>query len=124
MFTSKFFQSNFALFAVALLAFACCKTDTTPTTTGAYQVTYIASDTNSFGNNVLLDPNLKNAWGIAIGSSGKLWISSNEPGLSVVYDGNGNQVRDPVTIPARNATSGGAPSGAVFNTTNSFTMPK
>src|SRR5207237_439452 len=94
------------------------------TTSGtSYQVTNLVSDTTSFGA-ARIDPNLVNGWGIAIGSTGKLWVSAADKGLSLIFDGNGNQVHDPVTISARNGNSGGAPTGAVFNSTNDFMMPK
>jgi uncharacterized protein (TIGR03118 family) len=79
-----------------------------------YTVTKLVSDTGGAPN---LDPNLVNGWGIAIANGGPLWISSNGQGLSVVYDGNGNQLLAPVTIPARKADTGGAPTGVVTNTT-------
>lgn len=88
-----------------------------------YQMTPLTSDTAGYGA-PNIDPNLVNAWGIAIGPTGKPWISSADKGLSVIYDASGAQARPPVTIPARNAETGGAPTGQVFNTTNDFMMPK
>ena len=78
--------------------------------------TNLVSDTAFFGA-AHLDPLLANAWGIAFGSSGKPWIAANHGNVSTIYDSNG--VSSPalasVTIPSPGATTGGAPSGAVFN---------
>src|SRR5437016_1108337 len=46
-----------------------------------------------------LDPNLGNAWGIAVGPTGALWVASNHKGLSTIYDRDGNTLIKPVSIP-------------------------
>lgn len=70
-----------------------------------------------------IDPNLENAWGIAVTPNGKFWINANHTGLSVIYDSAGNQVINPVTIPTVGNVPGGAPSGIVFNPTSFFKLP-
>src|SRR5262245_47876437 len=65
----------------------------------------------------ITDPNLVNAWGIAVGPI-TMWVSSNEKDLSAVYTGdvNGSPFLKnslEVSIP------GGAPTGQVFNSTAS-----
>ena len=92
-----------------------------PIAPSAYQVTYLVADTAGFGA-ARIDRNLVNGWGIAITPTGRIWISSNGPGLSVVYDGSGNQIIPPVTIPARDGSTGGTPSGVVFNATSDFLL--
>jgi hypothetical protein len=87
----------------------------------AYQVTYLVADAAGFGA-ARVDKNLVNGWGIAITSTGRLWISSNGPGLSVVYDASGMQVIPPVTIPARDGPTGGTPTGVVVNATSDFLL--
>jgi uncharacterized protein (TIGR03118 family) len=62
----------------------------------------------------VLDPTLKNPWGISLSpNGGAFWVSSNGGGLSELYLGdlNGNPISAPfkVTIP------GGLPTGQVFN---------
>jgi uncharacterized protein (TIGR03118 family) len=62
----------------------------------------------------VLDPTLKNAWGISLSpGGGAFWVSSNGGGVSELYlgDVNGNPISAPfkVTIP------GGGPTGQVFN---------
>lgn len=92
-----------------------------PTGPSAYQVTYLVADVAGFGA-ARIDNNLVNGWGIAITPTGRIWISSNGPGRSVVYDGSGGQVIPPVTIPARDGPTGGTPSGVVVNATSDFLL--
>jgi uncharacterized protein (TIGR03118 family) len=70
-----------------------------------------------------IDPNLSNAWGIAVTPTARFWISANHTGLSTIYDPDGNQVLDPVTIPTIGNIPGGAPTGVVFNPTTFFKLP-
>ncbi|HSD62355.1 MAG TPA: TIGR03118 family protein [Ignavibacteriaceae bacterium] len=70
-----------------------------------------------------IDPNLQNAWGIAVTPNGRFWISANHTGLSVIYDSAGNQVINPVTIPTVGNVPGGSPTGQIFNTTSFFRLP-
>jgi uncharacterized protein (TIGR03118 family) len=70
------------------------------------------------------DGSLLNAWGIAFTPTGRIWISGNHSGVSVVYDTNGNQVRTPVTIPSKDSGGTGAPTGVVFNPTTGFVIPQ
>src|SRR5262249_14190953 len=62
----------------------------------------------------LLDPTLKNPWGMSLApSSGAFWVSSNGGGVSELYlgDVNGN----PISAPFKVAIPGGKPTGQVFN---------
>jgi uncharacterized protein (TIGR03118 family) len=81
---------------------------------------YIATDLVSDQPGVapITDPNLHNAWGVAVGPL-TFWVSSEGGGVSEVYSGDVNGsplVKNPleVTIP------GGAPTGQVFNSTSDF----
>ncbi|HUI63621.1 MAG TPA: TIGR03118 family protein [Bacteroidota bacterium] len=85
------------------------------------QVNLVSDITSIPANRV--DVNLLNAWGIALTPSGIFWISANHSSLSVIYDKNGNTLRPPVNIPTSGSTTGGAPSGAVFNGTTDFVIP-
>jgi uncharacterized protein (TIGR03118 family) len=69
------------------------------------------------------DINLLNAWGIAVTPTGILWIAANHSSLAVVYDKDGNSLRSPVSIPTTGSSTGGAPSGDVFNPTSGFPIP-
>src|ERR1017187_8396131 len=69
------------------------------------------------------DANLVNAWGICASSSSPFWISDNGTGLSTLYDGNGSAIPLIVTIPVpAGVDPPGAPSGCVFNSTQSFPL--
>jgi uncharacterized protein (TIGR03118 family) len=61
------------------------------------------------------DPNLKNPWGITHSTASPWWVSDNNAGVSTLYTGAGAPVPLVVTIPAPGATSGGTPTGVVFN---------
>jgi hypothetical protein len=51
------------------------------------------------------DPNLINGWGVAFNPNGFVWVSSEDAGKAVLYDGTGQPQSLVVTVPA----SGGAP---------------
>ena len=66
----------------------------------------------------LVDPNLKNAWGITAGPTTPIWVSDNNSGFATVYSGgiNGSKVSLDLTVPVPGAN----PTGQVFNTTKGF----
>ena len=95
-------------------------------------VSDIPQPSNADGSAVVLDPNLKNPWGITRSSGSPWWISNNNSGTSTLYviDSNGNAVPtnnfpDPpgstfdnfVIVPPPGFTPGAAatPTGIVFN---------
>jgi uncharacterized protein (TIGR03118 family) len=61
------------------------------------------------------DPNLKNPWGITHSATSPWWVSDNNAGVATLYTGAGAPVPLVVTIPAPGASSGGTPTGVVFN---------
>ena len=78
------------------------------------------------------DPNLLNAWGIVFPPGGPFWVNSNNGGLSILYDGQGNSIAalPSVTIPLPatpraddNSNGTAAPTGIVWNGTSSFVIP-
>jgi uncharacterized protein (TIGR03118 family) len=86
------------------------------------------TQTNLVGNNgeynpLRIDPLLVNAWGIAISPAGTVWISAEASAVSTVYDKNGNQLLPAVTIPSVSTTTGGHPTGQVFNSGGGFRLP-
>lgn len=109
-----------AILIVVLLALGCRKNELHIFLNG-YQQVNLVSDTMGFGA-ATIDPNLVNAWGIAEAPSGPIWISSNGPGLSVIYNDNGMTLRPPVFIPSPDSSGGGTPSGVVFNSTTDFSF--
>ena len=72
---------------------------------------------------IRIDANLSNAWGLAFSDEGDIWISSNHTGLALIYNGSGQQIDPPVNVPFGGDPNGGAPTGAVYNETNSFIIP-
>src|SRR5581483_2703931 len=86
-----------------------------------YQQTNLVSDLPNVA--AWMDPNLKNAWGIAFGPGGPFWIADNGTGLSTLYKADGTPLPLVVTIPgAGGGTS--APTGTVFNGTGDFVVTK
>jgi uncharacterized protein (TIGR03118 family) len=82
---------------------------------------------NLVGNNteynpVRVDPLLVNAWGIAFSPTGTIWVSAEGTGVSTVYNKEGAQVLAPVAIPSPSATTGGHPTGQVFNGSRGFRL--
>ncbi|MBS1188843.1 MAG: hypothetical protein H6R10_635 [Rhodocyclaceae bacterium] len=69
------------------------------------------------------DPNLQNPWGISSSPTGPLWVSDNGTGVSTLYNSTG--VKQPLTVtipPPAGGTPPAAPTGQVFNSTNSFNL--
>ena len=84
------------------------------------QVNLVANNSN-YGA-VTVDPTFVNGWGIAFASSGPAWVSSPGTGLSTIYSAAGAILRAPVTIPTNGASTGGLPTGQVFNGTTGFRL--
>ena len=102
-----------------------------PTLTQAqhYKQTNLVSDLSDQGAAVV-DPNLKNPWGISRSSTSPWWVSDNGTGFSTLYTGTGAIVpingTGTVTIPPpKNASPGTAatPTGTVFNGSSDFLLP-
>src|SRR6516165_1743241 len=83
---------------------------------------------NSDGSKVLMDPNLKNPWGLTRSAGTPWWVSNNNSGTSSLYDANGNPIDifteadgmtgNFVTVPTFPAAPAGSfanPTGVVFN---------
>ena len=74
------------------------------------------------------DKNLVNPWGITAGPTTPFWISDNGTGVSTLYDTDGRPfpAGDPLVVtipPPSGVTTHSAPTGVVFNGTNSFALP-
>lgn len=73
-----------------------------------------------------VDSDLKNAWGLARGTTSPWWVSDNGTGLSTLYNSLGVKVllsdgtQPAVVIPTPNGTGTAAPTGTVLNTTAGF----
>ena len=84
-----------------------------------YQQTNLVSDTQIEGTNPP-DPDLKNPWGIARGTTSPWWISDNMAGVSTLYDGSGVKQTLRVAIPHSPQTAIASPTGIVFNGSGDF----
>ena len=124
-FRKIFLIGAFMIFLLLMMVSSGCKkkSDSTITPSGpSYQQVNLVADTAGLGA-AIIDINLKNAWGIAIGPTGALWISSNHKGLATIYDRNGATLLTPVAIPSQGTQFGGSPSGVVYNSTADFVIP-
>jgi uncharacterized protein (TIGR03118 family) len=102
---------------------ACKKiTASTPSAQAGISYNHVNLVSDQSGVAAMTDPNLLDAWGIAVSPTGIFWISSNHGGSATVYDTTGATKIPAVTIPAPGSPTGGAPSGQVFNTTTNFTI--
>jgi len=117
-----------AAFSVASLLVACGDDDHTVTNVvitqpSRYNVTSLVSDVNGFGA-ATIDPNLVNAWGLAFGPTGILWVANEGTGTSTLYDVNGVAQSLIVTIPSATGATGGHPTGTIFNGSSDFVIPR
>ena len=72
----------------------------------------------------LVDPTLKDAWGLAWAPSGIAWVNATVDGVSELYtvEPAVAKPRAAVNIPSPTDTVGGAPIGIVFNSTKGFPL--
>jgi uncharacterized protein (TIGR03118 family) len=79
----------------------------------AFSFTTLVSDTAGTGA-LVVDPNLKNPWGVVFGPTTPVWVANNHSETSTLYDGNGKA--QPLVV---NTVPNGAvtfdPTGIVFN---------
>jgi uncharacterized protein (TIGR03118 family) len=78
----------------------------------SFKQTNLIANKASFGAK-LVDPNLKNAWGLASGPATPIWVSDNNSGKATVYMGGVN--RGPVSLALTVPVPGANPTGQVFN---------
>jgi uncharacterized protein (TIGR03118 family) len=77
---------------------------------------------NQAGQAKNTDPLLVNGWGLAYGPGGPFWVSDEGTGWSTLYDGMGNPQALQVVVPAFNSSSGGSPTGIVYNGSQEFNV--
>ncbi len=104
-------------------------------------VSDISQPNNADGSAVLVDPNLKNPWGLSRSAGSPWWVANNNSGTSTLYtgagippnafpdphpDSNGNGINSPfnnfVMVPPPGFAPGtpSTPTGAVFNGSTDF----
>jgi uncharacterized protein (TIGR03118 family) len=111
-----------ALTVLSLLSIACHKMNVNNNDLRNFEQVNLVADKASYDPG-LVDPTLKNAWGLAWSPTGIAWVNAQADGLSELYTGAGAIVRPPVLIPSPADTMGGAPTGIVFNSTKGFVLP-
>lgn len=88
---------------------------------GGYDVDKLVSDQAGQATNT--DPNLVNAWGLALSPTGPFWINDAGTGVSTLIDGEGNVQSLVVTVPGpANSQGPSSPTGMVFNGTADFAV--
>jgi len=95
---------------------------------GKFVQTNLVSDLPGQGAQIV-DPNLKNPWGLAMGPATPLWAADNNAGVATIYaipPGGTTVTKAPLTvsIPGARASTGDGPSpdGQVFNPTMGFVV--
>ena len=123
----KLLSFLFFLFSILLVTPGCDKNDddnnnnNNGSSTNFTQVNLVASNDQYAGARV--DANLVNGWGIALSPTGTVWIAAEGSGTSVVYDADGAEVLPAVSIPTGSSTTGGEPTGIIYNATADFVIP-
>jgi uncharacterized protein (TIGR03118 family) len=99
-----------------------------PATGNDFHQTNLVSDLPNQGAQ-LVDPTLKNPWGLAASATSPLWVSDNNSGLAPLYaiNAGGTSVTKlglTVTVPGGRASTsdGSSPDGQVFNGTSGFVV--
>jgi uncharacterized protein (TIGR03118 family) len=127
------FTSAIIVFGLLLMFISSCRKETGQTgqeqsIAKAPKLTKDFTQVNLVDNNgeydaAVTDPNLLNGWGISFSSGGTAWVSAEGRGVSAIYNREGViQGISPVAIPSPTATTGGHPTGQVFNTTADFKL--
>src|ERR1700716_1816564 len=120
--------------AAGLIAVAVPATATAAVAGGAsgheneFRQTNLISDLGNQGAQVV-DPNLKNPRGLAMGPATPLWVANNNSGTATIYTINpggtmAQKLTNMVTLPGGRASTGDGPSptGQVFNPTSGFVV--
>lgn len=111
------FLSRTLAFTLSLgLVLAC----SSGTALAQYKLAKLVSNQSGVAKNT--DSLLVNGWGLAYGPGGPFWVSDEGTGWSTLYDGMGNPQALQVVVPAFNGTSGGSPSGIVYNGSQEFNV--
>jgi uncharacterized protein (TIGR03118 family) len=87
---------------------------------GRYQQRNLVSDGFIAADHV--DPHLVNAWGVAFNPFGFVWVADADGNVSTLYDGDGNINPLVVQIPSPTTSTGGNPTGIVFNGSSGFVV--
>ncbi len=108
-----------ALGSAAVLALAIAAPANAASTATRFNRVDLISDQP--GKAPLVDPDLVNAWGLALGPTSPLWVANNGTSTATVYPGGLNGAT-PTKAPLTVKIPGGAPTGQVFNDTTGFVV--
>ena len=127
--------------ALAMATFAVPRISNAQHFTQKNLISDISQPNNADGSAVLVDPNLKNPWGLTRSAGSPWWVANNNSGTSTLYtgagvppnafpdphpDSNGNGINSPfnnfVMVPPPGFAPGtpSTPTGAVFNGSTDF----
>src|SRR5258708_14859588 len=106
----------------SVLLFAGCVKDVDNKDLKDFQQVVIVANKASYGP-ITVDTAQQNTWGMAFSAGGIAWINANAGHVSSLYNVNGTSPRAAVNIPGPGGTSGGTPTGIVFNSGAGFSLP-
>ncbi|MBV9382577.1 MAG: TIGR03118 family protein [Streptosporangiaceae bacterium] len=117
-----------AIMVPATMAAAAAPGGASAAARNAFHQTNLISDLGNQGAQVV-DPNLKNSWGLALGPATPLWVADNNAGVATVYSVNAGgtmaqKAALTVTLPGgrKSTGDGSSPTGQVFNGTSGFVV--
>lgn len=114
--------------AVAIATLTACDTDgfanlvVTPITNTTFVQRNLVADIPSYGA-VTIDPSLVNAWGLAFGPDGALWVANNGTGTATFYSQAGAKLPPTIAIPSAIEGEAGVPTGMIYNASPDFVIP-
>jgi len=87
-----------------------------------FHQTNLVSDLKTVGAQ-LVDPNLKNPWGLAFGPTTPLWVADNGTSVATLYGVSpGGGMAKPVPLVVTLPPADSSPTGQVFNPTSGFVL--
>jgi uncharacterized protein (TIGR03118 family) len=109
--------THLSILAGVFIAAIACATEAW----AGYAATNLVSDIPGVARRT--DANAVNTWGIAVGSTGTIWVANNGTGTSTLYDFHGVPQSLVVAIPpSASNTEGANPTGIVFNSGPGFVV--
>lgn len=105
-------------FRLSSLAFGLLLVLAGPAAAVQFNPVNLVSDDASAHPAQIVDPMLKNAWGMSFGPTSPFWVSSTDGGVSTIYSV--DPASQATSKAALTVTVGGGPTGQVFNSSNGF----
>jgi len=100
-------------------------------TTAFADTALVANREMGYATSTVIDANLQNPWGIAVGPGLPFWIADNNANIATLYSGTGEIETQEITgsadvgvaIPASAAAVQANPTGQVYNGSSAFEVP-